>query len=50
MEMWSRGRAGRMPDRDSQITIMNARAIALIAQDRARWPHAGDHVRKAAVP
>lgn len=27
---------------DAQITIMNARVIALVAQERERWPLAGD--------
>ncbi len=27
-----------------QLTIMNARAIALFAGDRARWPEAGDQL------
>jgi len=31
-------------DLDRQITIMNSRAIALIAQDRKRWPLAGDQL------
>jgi MOSC domain-containing protein YiiM len=30
------------PHPDTQITIMNARSIAVIADDRARWPLAGD--------
>jgi hypothetical protein len=29
---------------DTQIDIMNARAIALIAQDQDRWPLAGDQL------
>ncbi len=29
---------------DFQITIMNARAIALVAQEKARWPLAGDQL------
>lgn len=29
---------------DAQITIMNARAAALIAQERERWPLAGDQL------
>ena len=29
---------------DSQITVMNARAIALLAQDEERWPLAGDQL------
>jgi MOSC domain-containing protein YiiM len=32
------------PDPDVQICIMNARCIALIAQDRANWPPAGDNL------
>jgi MOSC domain-containing protein YiiM len=32
------------PDLATQLTIMNARVIALIAQDRARWPLAGDQL------
>jgi hypothetical protein len=29
---------------DMQLNLMNARAVALIAQDRARWPLAGDQL------
>lgn len=29
---------------DMQLTIMNARVIELVAQDRARWPLAGDQL------
>lgn len=29
---------------NSQITVMNARAIALLAQDEERWPLAGDQL------
>jgi MOSC domain-containing protein YiiM len=29
---------------DAQITLMNVRAVALIAQDRERWPLAGDQL------
>jgi hypothetical protein len=29
---------------DMQLTIMNARAIALVAQDDERWPLAGDQL------
>ncbi|MGH6897435.1 MAG: MOSC domain-containing protein [Geminicoccaceae bacterium] len=32
------------PHPDVQVTIMNARTIALIAQDEARWPLAGDNL------
>lgn len=32
------------PDPSTQLTVMNARAIALFAQDRTRWPLAGDQL------
>ncbi len=32
------------PPPDAQITLMNARAIELIAGDRGRWPLAGDQL------
>src|SRR5438128_369922 len=32
------------PHPDMQLNIMNARAIALLAQDKARWPLAGDQL------
>lgn len=32
------------PHPDVQVAIMNARAIALIAQDEDRWPLAGDNL------
>jgi hypothetical protein len=32
------------PHPDMQLNIMNARVIALVAQDRARWPLAGDQL------
>jgi hypothetical protein len=32
------------PDPSTQLNIMNARAIALIARDKARWPLAGDQL------
>lgn len=45
---WARGCWMSLPDGrphpDVQVTIMNARAIALIAQDEARWPLAGDQL------
>jgi hypothetical protein len=31
-------------DPDRQLTIMNARAIALVAQEKERWPLAGDQL------
>jgi MOSC domain-containing protein YiiM len=38
--------AMRMPGADpaTQLTVMNARVIALIAPDRTRWPLAGDQL------
>jgi len=37
--------AAKLPRRpDEQITLMNSRVIALVAQDRARWPLAGDQL------
>jgi MOSC domain-containing protein YiiM len=35
---------GDTPDPATQLTVMNARVIALIAPDRARWPLAGDQL------
>lgn len=37
-----RARDGERPDR--QLTLINARALALIAGDEARWPLAGDQL------
>jgi MOSC domain-containing protein YiiM len=33
-----------LPNPDAQVTIMGARAIALIAADKSRWPLAGDQL------
>ena len=45
---WANGCWMSLPDGrphpDVQVTIMNARTIALIAQDEARWPLAGDNL------
>jgi hypothetical protein len=45
---WARGCWMSLPDGrphpDVQVTLMNARTIALIAQDEARWPLAGDNL------
>jgi MOSC domain-containing protein YiiM len=43
---WStRGRsAGRPANPNAQITVMSARAVALIAGERERWPLAGDQL------
>jgi hypothetical protein len=32
------------PRRGEQLTLMNSRVIGLVAQDRARWPLAGDQL------
>ncbi len=40
---WMSTEDGR-PHSDVQICIMNARCIALVAQERARWPLAGDNL------
>jgi hypothetical protein len=45
---WKHRRSSRTPDGKAhpgmQINIMNARVIALVAQDKARWPLAGDQL------
>jgi MOSC domain-containing protein YiiM len=45
---WAKGCWMSLPDGrphpDVQVTIVNARAIALIAQDEALWPLAGDNL------
>jgi MOSC domain-containing protein YiiM len=45
-DSWSsRGRSGGRPaNRDAQVTLMSARAIALAARERDRWPLAGDQL------
>ena len=46
-DTWStRGSSGTRsgPHPDMQLNIMNARAIALIAQSKDRWPLAGDQL------
>lgn len=47
-DRWAKGRGGNAenaaPHPDVQICIMNSRAIALIAQERANWPPAGDNL------
>src|ERR1700738_2192040 len=40
----SRRTADGSPHPDMQINIMSARAIQLVAQDRSRWPLAGDQL------
>lgn len=47
-DSWSRRPSSRSkngaPHPDTQLNIMNSRAIALIAGDRERWPLAGDQL------
>ncbi len=47
-DCWAQGCWLSLPDGrphpDVQVAIMNARAIALVAQDEARWPLAGDNL------
>ena len=47
-DTWHQRRSSRTPDGsrhpDMQLNIMNARAIALLAQDKERWPLAGDQL------
>ena len=41
----ARGRSGRRPaNPKAQVTLMSARAAALVAGDRERWPLAGDQL------
>jgi MOSC domain-containing protein YiiM len=40
-DRWS---AGRRPNRSAQLTLMSARAAALVAGDPDRWPLAGDQL------
>ena len=42
-DSWRR-RSGAGADADTQLTVMNSRAIALIAQEKERWPLAGDQL------
>ncbi|MBE2238176.1 MAG: MOSC domain-containing protein [Caldilineaceae bacterium] len=47
-DTWQARGSSRMPDRsphpDMQLNLINARLIALLAQDKARWPLAGDQL------
>jgi hypothetical protein len=47
-DTWKTRGSSRTPDGashpDMQINIMNSRVIALLAQDRGRWPLAGDQL------
>jgi hypothetical protein len=47
-DSWNRRRSSSTPDGSPnplmQLNIMNARVVALVAQDRDRWPLAGDQL------
>jgi hypothetical protein len=47
-DRWAEKCWKRLPDGSSdpdvQITLMNSRCVALLAQDRSRWPLAGDQL------
>jgi hypothetical protein len=47
-DMWADGCWKTLPDGsphpDVQITLMNSRCIALVAQEKSRWPLAGDQL------
>jgi MOSC domain-containing protein YiiM len=43
-DRWHAGQRGRSPDFDRQLTLMNARAAALVAQAPERWGLAGDQL------
>jgi hypothetical protein len=47
-DSWRKRRSSRTSDRSAhpemQLNIMNARVIALVAQDKDRWPLAGDQL------
>jgi hypothetical protein len=47
-DTWKARESGHTPDgsvnTNTQITVMNSRTIALLAQDKERWPLAGDQL------
>jgi MOSC domain-containing protein YiiM len=43
-DRWSRGKPGRPPDPDTQLTLMSARAADLVGGARERWALAGDQL------
>ncbi len=43
-DTWGQGTGGKTPRPDMQLNVMNARAIAVIAVQRDRWPLAGDQL------
>src|SRR5438045_5014107 len=40
----SRREADGSPDPENQLTVMNSRVIELLAQEKGRWPLAGDQL------
>jgi hypothetical protein len=43
-DRWSRGKRGRTPDPATQLTLMSARAVELVAGSSERWALAGDQL------
>src|SRR4030095_12627864 len=47
-DSWARRSSSRTadgnPDPETQITLMNSRVVALVAQEKERWPLAGDQL------
>jgi MOSC domain len=43
-DSWRLRGSGRTPNPDVQLTLMNARVVALVAQDKSRWQLAGDQL------
>jgi hypothetical protein len=43
-DSWRMRSSGRTPNADVQLTLMNARVAALVAQDKSRWQLAGDQL------
>jgi len=43
-DRWSEGKQNRAPNPGTQVTLMSARAAALVAVTRERWPLAGDQL------
>jgi hypothetical protein len=43
-DSWQLRYGERTPNPEVQLTLMNARVTALVAQDKSRWPLAGDQV------
>jgi len=43
-DSWRLRSGGLTPNLDAQLTLMNARVVALVSQDRSRWQLAGDQL------